>query len=286
MEAFRTIAAAMIVWYHAGVGAQELAYGGLIVFLIISTYLAAQAANRSIKTGLKVKFQRLMIPWACWMVVYGAVNLILGKPLMPESSSWLGKLLTGTATHLWYMPFIFGILLLVDVLKNNVAPPIIGAVSGIAAASILFTVALWRDYSLTLGYPMAQYCHAAAGALIGLFFGYRLRMPKKLFFTLLVLVVAGAVYALPWRGVGATYLIGILFGGALSFEWLDNFNFRILERVAPYTLGIYFIHILLLWGVTKLHVPDLIEFALTLSLSAAVVVGLSRRFPKYVRYWA
>lgn len=286
MEAFRTIAAAMIVWYHAGVGAQELAYGGLIVFLIISTYLAAQAANRSIETGLKVKFQRLMIPWACWMVVYGAVNLILGKPLMPESSSWLGKLLTGTATHLWYMPFIFGTLLLVDVLKNNVAPPIIGAVSGIAAASILFTVALWRDYSLTLGYPMAQYCHAAAGALIGLFFGYRLRMPSNLFFVLLVLVVAGAVYALPWRGVGATYLVGILFGGALSFEWLDNFNFRILERIAPYTLGIYFIHILVLWGVTKLHVPDLIEFALTISLSAAVVVGLARRFPKYVRYWA
>jgi fucose 4-O-acetylase-like acetyltransferase len=286
VEAFRTIAATMIVWYHAGVGAQEFAYGGLIVFLIISTYLAAQAASRNIKVGLKVKFERLMIPWAFWMVVYGVVNLVLGKPLMPESSSWLGKLLTGTATHLWYMPFIFGTLLLVDVLKNNVSPPLIGVLSGIAAASILFGVSLWRDYSLTLGYPIAQYCHAAAGALIGLFFGCRRWMPKHLFLSLLALLVAGAVYALPWRGVGATYLVGILFGSVLSFEWLGGFNFHFLEKLAPYTLGIYFIHILVLWGVTKLHIPDLFEFALTLLLSAIVVIPLSKRFPQHVRYWA
>lgn len=286
MEAFRTIAAAMIVWYHAGAGAQEIAYGGLIVFLIISTYLAAQAGKRSIKVSLKVKSQRLMIPWLVWMAVYGAVNLVLGKPVAPESGSWLGKFLTGTATHLWYMPFIFLALLLIDVLKNNLGARSIGVMSGFAAAAILFTVACWRDYSIALGYPVAQYCHAAAGVMLGLFFGYRLQVPKYLFRAILALVVAGATYALPWRGVGATYLVGILFGGVLSYEWLKDANFGGLEKLAPYTLGIYFIHILVLWGITKLHIPDLAEFALTLPLSAVLVIGLSKRYPKLVRYWA
>jgi fucose 4-O-acetylase-like acetyltransferase len=285
VEAFRTLAAAMIVWYHAGVGMQELAYGGLIVFLIISTYLAAQAGNRSIKLSLKAKFQRLMVPWFVWVVIYGTVNLMLGKPVAPESSSWLGKFLTGTAPHLWYMPFIFMALLLIDVLKNNVSARLIGVASGFAAATILFTVACWRDYSLTLGYPVAQYCHAAAGVALGLFFGYRTKIPKYLFLGLLALVLAGAVYAMSWRSVGATYLVGILCGGVLSYEWLDGANFLGLEKLAPYTLGIYFIHILVLWGITKLHVPDLAEFALTLPLSAAIVIGLSKRFPESVHYW-
>jgi len=286
VEACRTIAAAMIVWYHAGAGAPEISYGGLIIFLIISTYLAAQSANRSITDSLKAKFQRLLVPWAFWLTVYGAVNLILGKPLTPESGNCLAKLLTGTATHLWYMPFIFLMLLLIDVAKNNVGTSTLGVFSGLAAAGVLFAVPLWRDYSIALGYPIAQYSHASAGVMIGLFLGYRPRMPKYLFAAIFALIVGAAVCALPWRGVGTTYLVGILFGSVLCLEWLDGFNFNLLAGVAPYTLGIYFIHILVLWGVTKLRIPDMAEFALTLVISTGVVIGLSKAFPRFVRYWA
>lgn len=286
VEAFRTIAAAMIVWYHAGAEGQEIAYGGLIIFLIISTYLAAQAGTRSIQSSLQAKFHRLIVPWLLWDIVYGAVTLSLGKPPGPECSSWVGKLLTGTATHLWYMPFIFMALLLIDVLKNNVRAPVIGAAAAVAAATALFTVSAWRDVSIGMGYPVAQYCHAASGALIGLFLGYKSRMPKYLFLALFALLVAAALHALPWRGVGVTYLVGLLFGGILSFEWLAGANFHGLEKLAPYTLGIFFIHVLVLWGVTKLHIPDKIEFLLTFALSAALVIGLSKKFPRLVRYWA
>jgi fucose 4-O-acetylase-like acetyltransferase len=286
VEAFRTIAAAMIVWYHAGAEGQEIAYGGLIVFLIISTYLAALARDRDMRSSLKTKLHRLIVPWAFWMVVYGLVNLVLGKPLAPESSNWVAKLLAGTATHLWYMPFIFMTLLLTDVLKNNLRSAWLGAGGGIAAAALLFTISAWRDVSIAMGYPVAQYCHAAAGAMIGLLFGFRSRMPKSLFLGLFALVIAAAICALPWRGVGATYLVGILFGATLSFEWLRGAHFLGLERLAPYTLGIYFVHVLVLWGVTKLRLPNVAEFIITLGLSAALVIGLSRQFPRWVRYWA
>jgi surface polysaccharide O-acyltransferase-like enzyme len=122
--------------------------------------------------------------------------------------------------------------------------------------------------------------------MIGLFLGYRLKLPKYLFLGTLVAIAGSAFYALPWRGVGVTYLVGIAFGIALSFEWLRNVRLSILEKLAPYTLGIYFIHVLVLWIVTKLHIPDLAEFVLTFTISATVVVLFSRRYPKIVRYWA
>lgn len=286
VEAFRVIAAAMIVWYHAGVGAQEVAYGGLIVFLIISTYLAAQSRNRSPAASLQAKVERLIVPWLFWMAVYGVVNLLFGKPWAPGAGDGLEKLLAGTAPHLWYMPFIFFALLLIDVVKRSVRPPAIGVFSGVSAAVILMTAGLWRDYSIALGSPLAQYCHAMAGVLIGLFFGYRDQIQKYIFLGLLILLIGSAIFALPWRGVGVTYLVGIVFGCVLSFEWLRGFNFGALERLSPYTLGIYFIHILVLWGVDKLRLMNAVDFVLTFLISALVVVGMLRRYPKFGRYWA
>jgi hypothetical protein len=57
-------------------------------------------------------------------------------------------------------------------------------------------------------------------------------------------------------------------------------------KVAPYELGIYFVHTLVLWVITKLNIPDLMEFALTLPLSAILVIRLPANCPKAVRYWA
>jgi fucose 4-O-acetylase-like acetyltransferase len=286
VEVFRVLGAAMIIWYHAGAYGQEYAYAGLIIFLILSAYLAVLADKKDLKTSLVAKVHRLIVPWFTWVVIYGAICLVMGKRLVPDVDGVVGKLLAGTAPHLWYMPFIFFALLLVDVLKNNAKASVVGLVGGLFSAGMLFSVSIWRAPSIEMGPPFAQYFHAIAAVGIGVFFGQREQMRKHLFLIVFALLIAASIYALPWRGVGATYLIGILCGGVISYRLLEKINFHGLERFAPYTLGIYFVHVLVLWGVTKLQAPDPGEFILTLVFSSILVVGATKMFPRTVKYWA
>lgn len=125
LDRLRAVAMVDIVSFHVAVslqGRQEhLLWGiGLPTFLLTAIALGtASRSTPSVSAGLRKRAGRLLPPWLFWSAVY-AVFVCRGQ--MREGESILAgfdplMILYGTWTHLWFLPFIFLTLVLVDLVR-------------------------------------------------------------------------------------------------------------------------------------------------------------------------
>jgi surface polysaccharide O-acyltransferase-like enzyme len=284
IELLRIISAFAIVWYHSGAIGHEIAYGGLIVFLIISIFLAGKS-NYSGKHPFLRRAERLLTPWSIWFVIYGIFNAVDHKPIIPLDNGILAGILTGTSIHLWYMPFILGCLILFDIVKNNVTSPKIAWISALLTIVILGTTSEWRNESIQLGAPIAQYAQALAAISLGAFFTNLKTLPKRIQAFLLILIIVTTLSAIPYEGVGIPYLIGTIAGCILSFNLFEKLLITDLSIISQCTLGIYFMHILALSAIRKLDFLDGVYIPIAAFLLSTIVIFLLRlKLPKLAKY--
>jgi fucose 4-O-acetylase-like acetyltransferase len=271
IEALRVMGALGIVWYHARGPGYDIAYSGLVLFLILSFYLAGNKPAHP-PSPLR-RAQRLLQPWLLWMLVYGAVNLATHQPLIDTQYGVLAGVLAGTSIHLWYLPFIFFCLIAYDQLRRIAAPGVL-AMSGAAMAAVLLMLApLWRPLLQTIGFPLAQYLHAAAGVGLGLYFANAsvLTWQWRLPFNCILLLVAAL--ALPVYGIGLPYLLGIAAGWLLTAPPLPANVGRWINPLGAATFGVYCCHILVMRIIAKFtHVDGWLLPVLTFVISMAAVL--------------
>ncbi|MCR4303429.1 MAG: acyltransferase [Gallionella sp.] len=242
IELLRIISAFGIIWFHSSTVGRDIAYSGLIIFVILSFYLSGQSNKDSRNVMNRAK--RLLIPWLVWFVFYGVINLARHKPLIPLDNGIISGVLAGPSIHLWYMPFIFITLSVFDWLKNRLTPCLIGYVCAASAILIFIMAPAWRPWSLQIGTPIAQYAHAVNGVLVGNFLAYYYAMLKPVRFALLLFILAMAAYLsiLPMPGIGVPYLLGIGISAAvLLFNRFHPAGINI-NWLSECTLGIYLIH--------------------------------------------
>lgn len=284
IEALRILGALGIIWYHCGAPGASVAYGGLIIFLLLSMYLAARSAP-STQSALRKRARRLLMPWLIWFLCYGALNLAMRRPLVPMENGVLAGVLGGSSIHLWYMPFIFFCLLAHDYLRAALPEWILAYASVALACLVLLTAGLWRPESMELGAPWAQYAHGAAAVLMGIFFGSQSHLPRMHALVSGIALALSMLTVIPVNGMGLPYL-----AGNIAFLALTTSNIRLpaelsLARLSRYTLGAYFVHILVLAVNRKLHFSTGIAEAVIVVLASFVFAIVAWRIaPKLARY--
>src|SRR5262245_30209506 len=108
LEWLKLVAAYGIVMFHCGAPGARAGYGGLPVFMILTTALAARSARgrdwRQFRAG---RLRRLLVPWVGLSLLYALLRCYLAKNGGQPLFSWLewNMLLAGTYSHLWYLPF-------------------------------------------------------------------------------------------------------------------------------------------------------------------------------------
>nr|WP_228027214.1 acyltransferase family protein [Rubrivivax pictus] len=206
----------------------------LSVFLSGSRIIDYQSIQR--------RFFRIIVPWFLWFLVYAAANFFAGKPVVNVESGWMAGVLAGPSIHLWYMPYIFLVLLLFDVVKNNFSVHTVAGLSLLSGAAMFLVGASWRPLSVQLGYPIAQWMHALPAVLFGVFIYYfRSLTPIQLglgvFLTGWSLLMSG----LDLR-FGLPYLVGSAAMIAIAAGWFSpRIGFDLLP-LSECTLGIYLSH--------------------------------------------
>ena len=285
IEFLRVLSTFGIVWFHSGVFGHEFAYSGLIVFLILSMYLAGGSGAADVLT-LRRRLERLVVPWFFWCAVYVGLNVFRGVPAIPMDGGLVAGVLAGPSIHLWYMPFIFMCLLALDVIKSHLSQSCIAIGSGVAAFLILSTVSLWRPISMELILPLPQWAHASAAIFIGVFFLYFHQVSRFVGGALLLSILSAAVYATSVAGVGSPYLVGLMAGALIVFRLLEGFKFDF-GFFSECALGVYFIHVFIIFvffkfgGVSGWLFPFAVFF-----VSILVVLVVRRLFPRVARYWS
>ena len=286
IELLRIISIFAIIWYHAVTEGREVSYAGLIVFLILSAYLAGKN-NSSDNHRIVRRAERLLIPWAVWFIIYGAVNVVAHKSIVPLNNGFIAGVLAGPSIHLWYVPFLFVCLTLFDFVRHYASGPSIAWSSATLAIITLGSTAVWLLGSIQLGYPIVQYAHAAAGIFLGAFFSYLDRLPRHIGAVLLLVIIVASVSAIPYEGVGIPYLIGIAAGCIVAFQIFKNASSMNLSDISQCTFGIYFVHILFLKFVKKINtVPEIVVPIIVFFLSIVTVFFMRRSFPKAAKYWS
>ena len=145
IEALRIVSAYGIIAYHSGARFHDLAYSGLIVFLILAPAVDVQFNWERTRSAGQLA-RTLLMPWAFWWLAYGLLNLTRHQDVA-QAPGVLGAVLFGTSAHLWFIPYMFMVLLLLNILKRHAGPRQLALAAASLAAAGLVSAGLWRGPS-------------------------------------------------------------------------------------------------------------------------------------------
>lgn len=296
LERLRVLGALGIVCFHTQQGlVKSLGYAGLPVFLLLTVILALGPAPAPFRRFARAKAERLLLPWAAWVLVYLAFDLAIaagrGQPMGDVLAGF--NPFFGTELTLWYLPFAFYALGAVQLLHRVLwrAAHLDIDVS-LAAAGACVAVGPWLlGDPASAPLPVPQLVFAAPAVFWGMAIAYAARLEGRRRARGLALSV-GAVYA----SAGALELVGATSGAADLFfaygpgtvlvcvgvAWPGPALGRVAEAVAPLTYGIYLSHPLILGVLTRVpgfDIHDPLYSVPVVFAIAAAASALLRRAP-------
>lgn len=254
IEWLRALACFGIVWYHGRGAGLELALSGLIVFVVLSVALGGGRV-RPWRERLWSRARRLLLPWAFWFGVFGLALAVTGHAPLRLDHGWLLGILAGPSIHLWYLPFMFMVLMALELWRERSSHQAWLRAAGLCAwlgASLLVLFSLRvisvRDYP----YPVAQYLQVAPAVLAGVVLRSWEAWPPQRRWVLVAPLAAGlaclaVLPAIP--GVTWAYLIGL---PLVAWVLLRPHGVRwSAQGLADCSMGIYLVHPLLLMVLNK-----------------------------------
>lgn len=278
----RIFAAASIVWFHTpGVPLREVGGIGLAIFIYLSFVHVGRVHNMRIMFGRRAR--QLLVPWACWWLVYAAAKCWMARGIPSEVASFesIWTILAWPSIHLWFLPFLFFAHLGVSVVRAAVAfvrAPVKLVITLSVALVLLAGVAITPRFPSVV----EQVWRATPAIGIGLVYGYSLTLdrPKRLpaFVIVAVLVTLACLPVWLW---GDRVIAVAAIGGSLLMILLPIHlpRHRQAIRLARLTLGIYLSHPMvmeLLWKVFGNSLPPWILALATWVLATAVAWAMFR----------
>ncbi|PTT64972.1 hypothetical protein DBR34_03440 [Stenotrophomonas sp. HMWF003] len=278
IELVRTLAAFAIVWYHSKAVGSEISYSGLSAFLML-TMLFEVGSNWSRRVRIAALARRLLIPWAFWFAVFGAINLARHQPFisLEYSGGWVAGVFAGSSIHLWYIPFIFALIVALAVVKRSVDRQVLFWLAMTATVVNLATVGQWEPWSRQIGYPLAQWMQASTAVLIGLLIGLHrsTRWGTQALAVALMLAAATWVFS-PLPGVALPHMIAALVLLA-ALRWGDRIPASpVMQTLANATFGIYLCHPIFLGAAKQLPLHVALRVTLAFVASALFVIAYQR----------
>jgi fucose 4-O-acetylase-like acetyltransferase len=268
----RLLAAFGIVFFHAGSPGAAVGYAALPFFLLLLVVLALPGTERiSFADYLNTKVQRLLMPWLIWSAVYSALKLaelsVTGAPFESEFS--LNMLLSGPATHLWFLPFAFFTCIAIYPLSRlarrmgTERTALIMAVAGVA-------ILLLRQ-GVSLPVPFAQWLYALPAVCIGVTLA--LVWGRVALMGVFLAAFAGAALLI---GASEGLLQIVIAGGALMFCKICTLPAtRSAHLAGALSLGVYLAHPLVLsvLGRTTSIAPNSLSMAVLGCLGGLAIAG-------------
>jgi peptidoglycan/LPS O-acetylase OafA/YrhL len=272
IECLRLLSALGIVWFHAGSSGIALAYSGLVVFLVLSVALGGRSGAPDGAT-LRRRALRLLRPWSVWFVLYAAFNVARGLPALPLEHGLAAGVLAGPSIHLWYLPFVFGVLVGLDLLRAHLPLRSWSVLAGALALAVLATAPWWRPVTLDLPYPLLQWADAAAPVLVGVFVlgAGQWRRPVALAMAALLVAAAAGLAAFEWSGTPYAVGLAAALWVLLRQPGPASHGPAALSALTDCAFGIYLSHSLVF--ALLLNVPGLPAEALPLAIFALALAG-------------
>ena len=280
IELLRIISAFGIVWLHSAMPlGREVSYGGLIFFVIIAAYFTT-VSNRPNKPI--TRFKRLIIPCAIWSVLYGLLNLVGKGNICPENYRLFNCILSTPSTHLWYLPYIYLVTVLIEQSKAVFSKQRIGFFCSIVAIILMLAAPTWSVF--TLASPWNLYLHALPAVLIGTFLGCYDSLEKNFRLFILSGIITSIVITVSTLpdGVGIPYLSGTLPSLVLlTSDVLKKYQLNI-RPLSSLMYGVYLIHLALVLIFLSIGFNNYFLPFVAFGLSVLLIYAIKKILPKNI----
>jgi peptidoglycan/LPS O-acetylase OafA/YrhL len=271
----RMVAAGGIVLFHIGAPGAAIGYAGLPFFLILTVMLAGRTAGRQHAGAFATdRARRLLRPWLIWSGVFGALKLAevamtdatLGSEFAPH------MILTGTAIHLWFLPFAFVACMAAWVfVRTNGSNA--SAIVWLISLLCIGVAAVFTLRGTVLPVPLAQWVFALPAIVVGLAFAVQPDGTGTL--TGMVMCLTLCAVGWMWEGAGTVQLL-VAGGVILACRVIHLPAGPLLRRAGDAALGVYLVHPLVASVLTRaggMEHQSLALAGMTFALSLAFSIG-------------
>ena len=253
LEVLRIVAATSVIARHLGPEMRELLPGGLAATVFLSFVFAFDAGSREPMGSLIAsRARRLLLPWLFWCAVYALRDFATSFPENPKfvERASATQLLIGPTIHLWYLPFVFVFGLVAAALgrKSWFRWPWLWL--------LLLAPMCWAHVALDGGVfprPFQQWTNALPGiALAGALASLDPRDPRGRRLIAFAAFIAVAVFV-PMHLAGEHLAYFLMFALPLAtIAWSVRAPAsRTLVTAGKLTYGVYLIHPLVIWELTR-----------------------------------
>jgi hypothetical protein len=279
LELLKIISAFGIVWFHSGYDfGRDVAYAGLIVFLVLSAYFASKSTKDH---SIRERVTRLLIPCALWSVLYASLDLVRGQAIFPSDYSVFSKILSTPSIHLWYLPFVFLWVVIIDRIKS-LNPRAVAIAAATMASVLLVSAPIWRQWAYSS--PLGQYMHATPAVLIGIFLALYTHLSVVQKHSVLGLVILSTAVSLILNisGVSSTYALGVCATLILLKDQDILPKSSVIIGLSKLTFGIFLLHPLILFVLRHIGISSLLLPIMTFFISALCIYVMFKITPKYI----
>lgn len=228
LDYLRFVAIAEVVAFHAGATGGSLC-GGVNALMAVCVAMSLRS-RRSFSESAKRRAARLLWPWLAWSGIYAALKvadaIYRGAPIASEFEP--SMLLTGSAIHLWFLPFAFVVTIITSQLPERSPGRF-----GVWLLPLAYALALAGSaYATQLPVPFAQWVSVLPEIVLGLTLGlYLFRGYNPLPFLVCGLIVAGGLSIHPtlghWGAAVAILACLMIEGGEAVGRWLSRMSFGV-----------------------------------------------------------
>lgn len=274
VDYLRFIGSIGIIWFHLDLPGSEIGLAALPMFVALFVCFGRGRDIASLN-------RRLLFPWLIWSAVFGTAKLaqtgLSGGALSEEFEWWM--LLAGPAIHLWFLPFSYIFILIVNQMRRQTRGLVV---------VVLVPCSIWLA-DIALPAPFAQWVTVIPAACMGLVLSHLgPRSTRAHFFgwcsvaIALLMVVAGA------EAVALQYVIGI--SVTLLALALKTRSGGVGRFLAETSFGIYLLHPLVFAVVLYLPLDSLAGQAavvIVVSLIGTQVIRvLSLKLAGFRSFWS
>ncbi len=239
IEALRIMAAFAIVAFHAQIEDYYWLLSGLVVFVFLAAFYGVQ--QRPDRGRLA---RRMLVPFAFFYAVYGAANLVLGRPMFVQDHP-VTMVLAGPSWHLWFLPFIFLVLVSAQGLARFRRMPDYGKQFAALGAGCLIVLGLAYEHIWQLAIPLPQAIRMVPVAVLGMAAGLLARRHRSLLYVPLIVGLI-VCYVAPIAGFSLAVAIGLGGVGLAHLAarlWPRKLS---VQPIADCMFGVYLTHIIAL----------------------------------------
>lgn len=279
----RLIAVIGIIWFHTAAPYGDIGYSGLSFFVILLVFMAIPQIKHLRPTRHRApaflryataRGIRLLVPWLGACVLYGSLKLAE----VSRGAAWGEEFnttmwLTGTALHLWFLPFAFAICLMLWPLGrwiDHLKRPVRLHLCMLFMCLSLIALAFWQTADLTA--PVAQWAYAMPSVCLGLSLvlsgGTVLRMAGVAALFFCMALSANWTIGLRELGIATTTLI--------LCQMIPLRPHALSDFAARASLTLYLVHPAVAAVVMRSHIiPDQsTTFAVVVTLGSIAIIAL------------